>query len=95
MPLKYIPYKAAYDLKAEDFNKLFCCRCKGEAKCSKSLTAMKICWVNIEVGIWDRDCRKQELALRKRKVHAQGRGGDRQKKMADSLSELRKFKCLR
>ncbi len=74
MPLKYIPYKAAYDLKAEDFNKLFCCRCKGEAKCSKSLTAMKICWVNIEVGIWDRDCRKQELALRKERFTRKGEG---------------------
>jgi hypothetical protein len=48
-----------YDLEPEDFDKLFCKRCKGEGKCSKSPTAMRICQFNVDVGIWDRDCRKQ------------------------------------
>lgn len=59
MPIKDILDKTVYDIEPEYFNKLFCSRCKGEGKCSKSPTAMTVCRVNVEMGIWDRDCRKQ------------------------------------
>ena len=61
MPLRDILDKTAHDIEPEDFDRLFCPRCKGEGKYSKSPMAMTICRVNVEVGIWGRDCRKQDI----------------------------------
>ncbi len=59
MSLKNIKDKTIYDIEPDDFEKLFCSRCNDERDCSKSATVITICRVSIDLGAWDRGCRKQ------------------------------------
>jgi len=61
MSIKNIIDKTVYDIEPEDFEKLFCLRCKDEKGCSKSVAATAICRVSVDLGIWDRDFRKQGM----------------------------------
>jgi len=57
MPLKDLRGKSIYDLDREDFEKLFCQRCREYQTCDRDPKTINICMALIESGIWDREFR--------------------------------------
>ena len=56
MPLKDLSGKTVYDLEMEDFEKLFCRRCRhqGTDYCPKPDSEMEFCKRLVDCGFWDR-----------------------------------------
>jgi len=52
MPAKDLTGKTVYELDSEDFEKLFCRRCKENGGCPKDPRTMKVCQALIDSGIW-------------------------------------------
>lgn len=59
MPMKDLSGKTVYELELEDFEKLFCRRCKDDSACDKDPKTVNICMGLIDSGIWDRQLSKQ------------------------------------
>ena len=59
MGLKDLSGKTVYDLDQEDFEKLFCRRCKENGICDKDPKTVNVCMGLIDSGIWDRQFRKR------------------------------------
>ena len=52
MPLKDLKGKSIYDLTAEDFAELYCCKCRQYAYCEKDEGGMHVCKALIDCGLW-------------------------------------------
>ena len=59
MPLKDLKGKTVYDLEIEDFEKLFCHRCKDDGICDKDPKTVNMCMGLIDSGVWDSHFRKR------------------------------------
>lgn len=59
MPLKDLSGKTLYDLEKEDFEKLFCHRCKDCGICVKDPKTINICMGLIASGVWYGHFRKR------------------------------------
>ena len=44
--------KTVYELKAEEFDMLFCRRCRKKPECDRSASAMSACQLLIDDGVW-------------------------------------------
>ena len=44
--------KTVYDLDQEEFNALFCRRCKQDKTCSKRLDTVKACQALVDSAVW-------------------------------------------
>ena len=58
MPLKDLSGKTIYDLEFEDFQKLFCWRCRDCGLCAKDPKTVNICMGLIDSGVWDTHLRQ-------------------------------------
>jgi len=59
MALKDLSGKTVYDLEFEDFEKLYCQRCRDSGICVKDPKTVNICMQLIDNGIWDSHFRKR------------------------------------
>ena len=58
MPLKDLSGKTVYDLEREDFEKLFCRRCKEYPQCPRDELKLTGCKLLVDSGVYDKYYRK-------------------------------------
>ena len=59
MGLKDLSGKSVHDLDWEDFEKLFCQRCRYQESCVATMVQVNGCKTLVDTGLWDKFYRRQ------------------------------------